>query len=38
MEQLNDKYGLDYFSDSEVDSESDEEERYWYEHKYKMLI
>ena len=38
MKQLNDKYRLDYFSDSELDSESDEEERYWYKHKYETLI
>ena len=38
MEKLNEKYGLDYFSDSELDSESDEGENYRYEHKYKTLI
>ena len=38
MEQLNDKYGLNYFSDFELGSESDEEERYQYKHKYEMLI
>ena len=38
MEQLNDKYRLDYFSDSELDSELDEEERYQYKLKYEMLI
>ena len=38
MEQLNDKYGLDYFSDLELDSESDKEERYQCEHKYETLI
>ena len=27
MERLNEKYGLDYFSDSELDSESDEGEK-----------
>ena len=32
MEKLNKKYGLDYFSDSELDSESDEGENYRYEH------
>ena len=38
MEKLNEKYGLDYFSDSELDSELDEGENYRYEHKYKTLI
>ena len=38
MERLNDKYGLDYFSDSELDSKSDEGEDYRYEHKYETLI
>ena len=38
MEMLNDKYGLDCFSDSELDSESDEGEEYRYKHKYEMLI
>ena len=38
MERLNEKYGIDYFSDSELDSESDEGENYQYEHKYKTLI
>ena len=38
MERLNDKYGLDCFSDLELDSESDEGEEYRYEHKYETLI
>ena len=38
MEQLTDKYRLDCFSDSELDSESDEGENYRYEHKYETLI
>ena len=38
MEKLNEKYGLDYFSDSELDSELDEGKNYRYEHKYKALI
>ena len=38
MEQLNAKYGLDYFSHLKLDSESDEEERYQDKHKYEMLI
>ena len=38
MEQLNEKYGLGYFFDSELDSESDDGESYQYEHKYEMLI
>ena len=38
MERLNSKYNLDCFSDSELDSESDEGEQYHYEHGYKTLI
>ena len=38
MERLNDKYGLDCFSDSELYSESDEGEEYRYKHKYETLI
>ena len=38
MERLNDKYNLDYFSDSELDSESSEGEEYHYEHGYEMWI
>ena len=38
MERLNRKYNLDCFSDSELDSESDEDEWYQYEHGYEMLI
>ena len=38
MERLNEKYGLDCFSSSELDSESDEGEDYRYEHKYETLI
>ena len=38
MERLNTKYNLDSFSDSELDSESDEDEWYQYEHSYEMLI
>ena len=38
MEWLNEKYGLNYFSDSELDSESDEGENHQYEHIYKTLI
>ena len=30
MERLNEKYKLDTFSDSELNSESDEDERYQY--------
>ena len=37
MERLNEKYNLDCFSSSELDSESDEVD-YRYEHKYKTLI
>ena len=38
MERLNDKYNLDCFSDSELDSESDEGEEYRCEHGYETLI
>ena len=38
MERLNSKYNLDCFSGSELDSESNEEEQYQYEHGYKTLI
>ena len=38
MERLKSKYNLDCFSDSELDSESDEGEQYQYEHWYEMLI
>ena len=38
MERLNNKYNLDCFSNSELDSESDEGEEYQYEHGYKTLI
>ena len=38
MDRLNEKYNLDCFSDSELDSESDEGEQCHYEHGYKTLI
>ena len=38
MERLNSKYNLDCFSDSELDSESDEGEQYQYGHEYETLI
>ena len=38
MERLNSKYNLDCFSDSELNSESDEGEQYQYEHGYEILI
>ena len=38
MERLNEKYGLDCFSSSELDSESEEGEHYRYEDKYETLI
>ena len=38
MERLNSKYNFDCFSDSELDSESDEDEQYRYEHGYETLI
>ena len=38
MERLNTKYNLECFSDSELDSESDEGEQYQYEHGYEKLI
>ena len=37
MEWLNEKYRLDCFSDSELDSESDEGENYRYKHQYETL-
>ena len=38
IEKLNEKYKLDTFSDSELDSKSDEDEQYQYQHGYEMLI
>ena len=38
MERLNSKYNLDCYSDSELDSESDEGDQYHYKHGYKTLI
>ena len=38
MERLNSKYNLDCFSNSELDSESDEGEQYQYEHGFETLI
>ena len=38
MERLNSKYNLDCFSNSELDSQSDEGEQYQYEHGYETLI
>ena len=38
MERLNSQYNLDCYSDSELDSESDEGEQYCYEHGYETLI
>ena len=38
MERLNSKYNLNCYSDSELDSESDEGEQYCYEHGYETLI
>ena len=38
MERLNEKYNIDCFSSSELDSESDEGEQYCYEHGYETLI
>ena len=38
MEKLNEKYRLDCFSDSELDSEPDKGEDYRYEHNYETLI
>ena len=38
MERLNSKYNLNCFSDSELDSESDEGDQYHYEHGYETLI
>ena len=38
MERLNEKYNLDFFSSSEMDSESDEGEQYCYVHGYETLL
>ena len=38
MERLNLKYNLDCYSDSELDSKSDEGEQYCYGHGYETLI
>ena len=38
MERLNSKYNLDCFSDSKLDSESDDGEQYQYEHRYETLL
>ena len=38
MERLNEKYKLDTFSGSELDSESDEDEQYQYQQRYETLI
>ena len=38
LERLNSKYNLDFCSDSELGSESDEGEQYHYEHSYETLI
>ena len=38
MEWPNEKYWLDCFSDSELDSESEERENYRYEQKYETHI
>ena len=38
MERLNLKYNLDCFSDSELDSESEEGEQYHYEYGCETLI
>ena len=38
MERLNEKYNLDCFSSSGLDSESDEGEDYRFQHHYETLI
>ena len=38
MERLNEKYNLDCFSSTELDSELDEGEQYCYEHSYETLV
>ena len=38
MERLNEKYNIDCFSSSELDSQSDEGEQYCYEYGYETLI
>ena len=37
MERLNEKYNLDCYSDSELDSDLDEGKEYHYEHGYETL-
>ena len=36
--RLNEKYNLNCFSSSELDSETDSDSDYWYNHKYETLI
>ena len=38
MERFNSKYNLNCFLDSELDSESDNGEQYYFEHGYETLI
>ena len=38
IERLNEKYSLNCFSSSELDSETDSESEYWYNHKYETHI
>ena len=38
MERSNDKYNLDCFSNSELNSESGKDEQYQYQHGYETLI
>ena len=38
MERFNDKYNLDCFSNSELNSESDKDGQYQYQHGYETLI
>ena len=38
MERLNTKYNLECFSDSELDSESNDGEQYQYKHGYERLM
>ena len=38
MERLNEKYNLDCFSSSELESESKEGEDYRYKHKYETPV
>ena len=38
IERLNEKYNLDCFSSSELNSETNSDSDYWYDDKYETLI